>query len=342
MQKTTSRKISYLQFVSALMVIAQHTVFATYFQVDGGWLERLHIWARDLNDGAVSTFFFLSAVLLMRSAGKHSWGQIMLRKLKAIALPYALWIVIYTAARIVRGSVAAGALLLPGFKEMVQWVLTGPEYYIFWFLRVLLVLTALYPVLMWAVRLRWPALALMILCPVLVLAPGMGAWIPFESIVYWLPPFLLGCWVGMEKMPQMEKYPVSRKWWVYALCLLLFLLTGWLRRVSDLFYYSFWSTAPFLLWVLADSLAGLPSPPWWVNASFFMYCCHMLVERYAVKVHLFLFGAGKKSFVLSHVSLPVITAVMVLVLAAVLRYALPGVYALITGLRRPEHQKGKK
>jgi hypothetical protein len=112
--------------------------------------------------------------------------------------------------------------------------------------------------------------------------------------------------------------------------------------VSDLFYYSFWSTAPFLLWVLADSLAGLPSPPWWVNASFFMYCCHMLVERYAVKLHLFLFGAGKKSFVLSHVSLPVITAVLVLVLAAVLRYALPGVYALITGLRRPEHQKGKK
>ena len=157
MQKTTSRKISYLQFISALMVIAQHTVFATYFQVDEGWLNRLHIWARDLNDGAVSTFFFLSAVLLMRSAGKHSWGQIMLRKLKTIALPYALWIVIYTVARIVRGSLAAGTLLLPGFKEMVNWVLTGPEYYIFWFLRVLLILTALYPLLMWAVRLSsWP------------------------------------------------------------------------------------------------------------------------------------------------------------------------------------------
>ena len=42
MQKTTSRKISYLQFISALMVIAQHTVFATYFQVDEGWLNRLH------------------------------------------------------------------------------------------------------------------------------------------------------------------------------------------------------------------------------------------------------------------------------------------------------------
>ncbi len=339
MQQSTSRKISYLQFFGALLVIAQHTVFAAYFNITEPWLLRLHTWARDMNDGAVSTFFFLSAVLLMRSVGKYSWRQIMLRKLKTIALPYLLWIVVYTAARIVRGSLAAGQVALPTLRVMWEWISTGPEYYIFWFLRALLGLTALYPLLMWAIRKRWPAILLMLLCPALVLIPGQGNLIPFESIIYWLPPFLLGCWMGLEQLPRLEKTPVLGRWWLYVLAAALFLLTGWLRRVNDFFYYSFWFTSPILFWPLADLFVNLPRPPWWINATFFMYCCHMLMERYAVRLYLAVFGTGRKAFVLCHVLLPLLCAALVLLLAWLLRMLLPGVYSVMTGLRRPDHQQ---
>lgn len=338
MQQSTSRKISYLQFIGALLVIAQHTVFAAYFNITEPWLLRLHTWARDMNDGAVSTFFFLSAVLLMGSIGKYTWKQIMLRKLKTIALPYLLWIVVYTAARIIRGSLAAGAVVLPSPAEMWSWIVTGPEYYIFWFLRALLGLTALYPLMVWAIRKRWPALLMLVACPLMVLVPGEGVLIPFESIIYWLPPFLLGCWAGLE-LPRLEKTPVLKRRWMYVAVFLLFLLTGWLRRVNTFFYYSFWTTSPLLFWPLADLFVNLPKPPWWINATFFMYCCHMLLERYAVRLYLFLFGTGRKAFVLCHVLLPLICAALVLLLAWLLRRLLPGVYSVITGLRRPDHQQ---
>lgn len=338
MQQSTSRKISYLQFFSALLVIAQHTVFTAYFNITEPWLLRLHTWARDMNDASVPIFFFISALLLMRSVEKYTWTQIMLRRLKTIALPYLLWIVVYTTARIIRGSLEAGALLLPGLAEMWDWIVHGPEYYIFWFLRALLGLTALYPLMVWAVKKRWPAIIAAV--GITVYCSWQGPAAPFESVLYWTPTFLLGCWAGLE-LPKIEKTPVFRSFWPYAACALLFLLSGWLRRVNDLFYYTFWLTTPVLWWVLADQFVSLPKPPWWVNATFFMYCSHMLLERYAVRLYLAIFGTGRKAFVLCHVILPLICAAMVLLLAWLLRRLLPGVYSLMTGLRRPDHQQKK-
>ena len=94
MQQSTSKKISYLQFISALMIIGLHTVFASYFNVGDEWLKRLHTWARDLFDMATATFFFLSAVLLMRSAQKSGWKTILIKKLRTIVVPYLLWLLI--------------------------------------------------------------------------------------------------------------------------------------------------------------------------------------------------------------------------------------------------------
>ncbi len=338
MQKSTSRKISYLQFIGALMVIAQHTVFASSFGVaEGTWLYRLHIWARDMNDGAVSAFFVLSGVLLMRTVKRLSWTQVMVRKLKTIALPYALWIVIYSLVHMVRGWLAAGAVTAPDVEALIRWIRTCPELYIFWFLRVLLAVTALYPVLMWCIRKRWPAAVLVAGLVVLNCWPNTP--VPFESILYWLPAFMLGCWIGMDKMDWFDRNPGIRHWWTYAGVLALFLLLGWLRRVHIFFYYTFWTTGGLLLWMLAEPLQRLPNPPWWANASFFMYCCHMLIGNDMIALYQRIFGAGRKAFVLSHGLLPVMSGTVVLLIATLLRWLAPWLYSVLTGLRRPERSK---
>lgn len=339
MQQRTSRKISYLQFISALMIIGLHTVFASYFSVGDGWLRRMHTWVRDLYDLATPMFFFLSALLLMRSAQRSSWKHIMLRKLQTIALPYLLWTLVYIAARIVRGSLSAGSLCWPSFAEVVEWITTGPEFYIFWFLRVLLLLTAVYPLLHWCIKNRWPALLLGAGCTALAVLPCFQGWVVYESPLYWLPVFLLGCWAGSEGFPHMEKCPEGKHWWVYMAAALLLLSLGWLRRVHSVFYYAFWIVSPLLGWVLGDGLSKLPTPPWWVNASFFLYCCHMLVERYAVRIYLAVLGTGRKAFVLAHIALPLLTAALVLLMAALLRWLMPWAYRALTGARQTNHSQ---
>lgn len=339
MQQSTSKKISYLQFISALMIIGLHTVFASYFNVGDEWLKRLHTWARDLFDMATATFFFLSAVLLMRSAQKSSWKTILIKKLRTIVVPYLLWTLVYIAARIIRGSLSAGAFCWPTLPEVVEWITTGPEFYIFWFLRVLLVLTAAYPLLCWCIQKRWPALLLGAGCTALAVLPCFRGWVMYESPLYWLPVFLLGCWAGSEGFARLEKHPLCPNKWGYVAAGLLLLGLGWLRRSLSIFYYGFWMVSPVLGWVLGDGLSKLPTPPWWVNASFFLYCCHMLVERYAVRIYLALLGTGRTAFVLGHIALPLLTAALVLLLAALLRWLLPWVYRALTGDRQIRHSQ---
>ncbi len=337
MQPSTSQKISYLQFLCALMIIGLHTVFASYFLVEDAWLLRLHTWVRDLFDGAISTFFFLSAVLLMQSAKRASWGQIMLRKARSILLPYVLWVAVYMLARIVRECIAAGSLKWPELSLVWQWYTTGSEFYIFWFLFTLLALTAIYPILVWCIRKRWPGLLLFAGALAIDLLPNV--YIAYESPLYWLPVFLLGCYAGLNGMPYLEKQPQCTRWWGYVLAALLYMAWAWLRRVNSCLYDLFWLGAPLMLWVLADAFACLPKPVWWVQASFFLYCGHLLVERYAVRLFLAIAGQGRKAFLLGHVALPVLTAFLALLLAALLRWLIPWLYSGLTGLRKQSDQK---
>ncbi|MBE5802208.1 MAG: acyltransferase [Clostridiales bacterium] len=335
MLQSTSRKISYLQFACALLVIALHTVFSSYFVISAPWLARFHQWMRDIADAAIPTFFFLSAVLLMHSVRERSWKQIMLRKLQTLAVPYVLWTVVYLLVRFVRTSLTDGRVVIPSLAQLWTWIQTGPEFYIFWFLRTLFLLTMLYPVLMWCVRKRWPAL--LAAAVLMALNAITAANLPYTSVLYWLPVFLAGCYVGMDQMPRFEKVPGKRYWWIYAAAVGLLLLLGWLRRIHPFFYSFFWILSPFLLWMLADIFIRFSDPPWWIGAAFFLYCSHLLVERYAVKIYLWIFGQGQRAFVLSHLLLPILCAAMALLMAAVLRWLTPWLYHALTGLRKPTH-----
>ena len=332
MNERISRKLSWLQLICAIMIIGLHTAFPSYFHITDARLLQVNVFARNLYDAAISTFFFLSAYLLFRNAEQRSYLQVLKRRFWSLAVPYVLWNAVFYAHALVRESLTVGqALTPPDVLTVIRKLTIAPANSIFWFLLTLGGLIVLFPVLRWAVRRKWPAWMAAILCAAAVYIPPLGA--VYETMVYWLPVYLAGAYTAYWHRDRFERLPQLRRKWMYAAALAAWLALAWIRPLAAWAHYLYWLPAALLLWMLADGLAARRPCPWWAGCSFYLYCCHMVVEHYAVEIYLRTLGTGVIPYLLSHILLPCLCAAIALAGAAVVRKLMPGVFRLFTGMR---------
>lgn len=332
MNERTSRKLSWLQLICSVMIIGLHTTFPVYFGVTDPQLLQVNVFARNLYDAAISTFFFLSAYLLFRNADKRRYPDVLKRRFWSLAVPYVLWNAVFYAHALVRESLTLGKVILPPDALTVLKKLTiTPANSIFWFILTLGGLILLFPVIRWGVRRKWPAWIAAVLCVIAVYIPSLGA--VYETMVYWLPVYLAGAYAGYWYHERFERLPQCSRKWMYAAVAALWLLLAWIRPLASWLHYAYWLPAALVLWVLADALASKKPCPWWAGCSFYLYCSHMVAEHYAVEIYLRTLGTGTIPYLLCHVLLPTLCAAIALIGAAFVRKWLPGVFRLFTGMR---------
>ena len=331
MPPSVSRKLSYLQFVCALMIIGLHTAFARYFEPNAPWTVDLNTAVRNVYDAAISTFFFLSAMLFFRSDRPRTYAGVLKDKARTLLIPYVLWNARYLAHSTLRHYLVHGVWPVLRLEDVLLGLTFQPANSIFWFVKTLMGFVLLFPVWDWCVRRRWPALVLGVGAAAAVCVASLE--IAYESMIYWLPVYLMGAYAGRHRRALMERVPLFSRRLPYALCAAVW--AGWalLRPLGHAIHYLYWLPAPLLLWTLADGFASWPAPPWWIRASFYLYGSHLVVEHYAVELYLRTMGTSDISFALGNVLLPCLCAAVALVCGAVVRRLLPGVYALFTGAR---------
>ena len=332
MNERTSRKLSWLQFLCSVMIIGLHTTFPSYFSITDPVLLQVNVFARNLYDAAISTFFFLSAYLLFRNAEKKTYVQVIRRRFWSLAVPYVLWNAVFYAHALLREYLTMGTLMNPPDALTVLKKLTvAPANSIFWFILTLLGLIVLFPLIRWAVRLKWPALIAAVLAFASVyLWPESFC---YETMVYWLPVYLAGAYIGCWRRERFERLPQCRRRWMYPVLGAVWLALAFLRPHISWMHYAYWLPAALILWVLADGMASRRPCPWWAGCSFYLYCSHMVVEHYAVEIYLRVLGTGTASYLLCHVLLPCLCAGIALLGAAIVRKILPGAFRLFTGMR---------
>lgn len=332
MCERTSRKLSCLQFLCALMIIALHTTFPRYFPESAAWAADLNQYLRQLDDAAISTFFFLSAYLFFRRTEGRSYGQVLLHKLRTLALPYVLWNALFYVYTLLREYQVYGMLFTGTDALTILRKLTiAPANSIFWFLQTLMGFVVLYPLILWCVKRRWPAIAAMVLSAVAVCVPQTG--IRYETMLYWVPVYGLGAYIGFWHRERFERFPFAGRPWQYGLAAAVVLGLAALRPLGHQAHYLYWIPVPLCLWVLADGFGRLKRHFWWMDASFYLYCSHMIVEYAAVKLYQLAAGPGTLSAVLGNVLLPCLCAAIALTAGAVVRRLLPGIWGLLTGTR---------
>ncbi len=331
MTEAVSRKFTYLQFICALFIIGLHTVFARHFGASDSWAVDVNRAFRTLFDAATSTFFFLSALLFYRTIDNKKYKQVLLSRLWSLAIPFLFWNAAMLLHALVRDTLASGSFnALPAW-DVFRLLVLEPIDSVLWFVRVLLGYIVLYPVILWCVRRGFPALLLIVLALALNL---LGLFpIAYASMLFWLPCYLMGAYLGYRHKSLMFRTPMFSRRRAYFVALMLFGLLFGLAPKGIAYYYVYWQFAPLCLWVLADPLAKLARPYWWVGASFYLFCSHLLFEHYAVRLYLLALGMGTASFLMANILLPCLCAAMVLAFGAALRLLLPRVYRIVTGGR---------
>ncbi len=306
------------------MIVSLHTAFASYFPESPAWSVAVNTACRNFFDAAISTCFALSGMLMFWK--KRSYASVLKNKAVTLAIPYVLWSLVYWVKEMVIFRLSNG--FFPDIP-LLPYIALQSANGIFWFLRTLMGITLLYPALRWCLLKKLPACILGVLCTVL---SAMGL-VEYASIPYWIPHYLMGAWIGMYHRRQVEAV-VPRRWFLPAGLILAALAV--FRPQEGSLHYLYWLPAPALLWMLTDILPGQKPLPWWMNTSFFLYCSHLLTERYAVKLYLFLMGQGTLAFLLSNILLPCICAAMALAGGAIVRKLLPQVFGWFTGWRKSQ------
>ena len=87
-----------------------------------------------------------------------------------------------------------------------------------------------------------------------------------------------------------------------------------------------------LIWISADILAINKEPSWWLRISFFIYCSHHMILESVEKIFLILLGKNYTGALLDFIFAPMITLLIILCLAAILRRIHP-VWAVLCGGR---------
>ncbi len=233
-----SKRISFLKTISIVFVLYIHA-YAVEIGFSGEvsslglpmWLRAFEDYISKVISGfAVPMYFFLSSVLLFKSERKYVYT--MKNKIKTLLVPYIFWNTMGILIFLVLENLSFTAPFFSGMNtpicesSFVEWMaLYGigadcPKVYPLWFLRDLMIVTALFP-LIGMVAKKVPVIALAAGC-ILILSPEI---IFFQKALAW---FLLGAGVVRLNlhMEMLDKIPVFVCGMIYILSSLFVLLVN--------------------------------------------------------------------------------------------------------------------
>lgn len=349
MSKYLSDKLTVLYTLLIIMVVHIHS---TYLEMEGKPVATFLVAVtRDGIAGVANTLFFaISGFLFARNVldTRDVFGK-MKKRGRSLVVPYLLWNLIFVGTFIVlenlpgvRGFIN-GSGTLERFASQPVWdsvkeLFGGPAAFQLWFLRDLIVMILLTPVLWWIAKKSWQVAAVAAL---------------LSSIIYpWLIAYWGGIIVGTRRW-DVEHYPL--KWWGVALCAALFAGVGIITSLyeSDILFKShpLWRifrglvgiAGIYAAWGIYDLLVKgktLSDKGIWkyiCGYSFFIYCFHEPSLNIFKKLALKLFGTSEATLIIFYYLNPLLMVAFAILVAKCLQRLLPGVYGLLTGgrSRRP-------
>ena len=289
---------------------------------------------------AVPFFFTMSAYWLFRFDihGNNAMDVLirkMKKKTKTICLPYLLWnafgMIFYMVithipfAANMMNNCEVISLTLP---NVVEGVFFHKYYFTFWYLKDLIVLIAISPVLLVLLRNKCVALMSIIVSAVAVLLKLDFVIFKGTSLLF----FMIGGYAVTYTKDFFENKENSAWKWLLAIT-----LTGIIRYVNvpiiaELSYF----ISPILLWKSVDGV--LPSDfhekqiNWFMTQSFFIYACHVIpvtiIGHILAKI-----GRNYLWATVSYMIAPWITLALIYIAVNMLYKYAPRFYGLICGGR---------
>ena len=232
----------------------------------------------------VPMFFFISAMLFYKSISAMSKIKDKLRnRIRSLVIPYILWNIIFVGIywAMTHISFIASMMNMPPVPSDVAGILLSiinSKYTVLWFVKDLIVFCLMSPV--FYVMLKSKIVMVVSICGLVFL--NMSYSMEYESIWRWLPVYLLGAYVGYNKLymitPPTENY--QRK--IAVGCIVVMVGLYAIAYLDDRRMFLFRFISPVLVWALYDCFPA----KWtltkfkekkWMHGLFFIYCTHFFI-----------------------------------------------------------------
>lgn len=196
MDKKVSLKISQLQFVLCTLIVIMHSMNTTY---DGLFTSSLDTVFQYLLGGgicqiAVPTFYFISAYLFYWNCdSSEDLKRKILSRIHTLICPYLIWNTIWEFYYYLLWKIGYSEKKFIGYKFINFFLdILNSNNTALWFVKWLIVFSLLSPVIVRLIDNKKVFVVFEIIVTIMILIFK----IPYYSILYWTPFYLLGAYIG--------------------------------------------------------------------------------------------------------------------------------------------------
>ena len=335
-----STKITVVQFILSILVVYQHTQYRYSGEVFGKIQQFLFY----LIQAAVPMFFMISGYLFYRTFKPENTKEKLLTRVRTLVIPYFVWNVIYTVFTVVlyKLNFIKNADIEFNWKILIQTI--NSDFSPLWFLKYLIVFSLIAPAMYYLLKNKYIggavvastiALNVVLITCGVIKAPLEVNSNSFAMFNYQYVYYVVGAYSALHLKNVIEQ-PHRNKTTIGICGVSVLCLLYWMPffENSVLIGHTFRLFFAVFLWFTFDLLRDIEIKPF-LKTSFFIYCSHLMIVQCIQGVIGIIFDNKLKSsniiYIFEWLTLPIVTVLIVLCVAYILRRYTPSILKLLTG-----------
>lgn len=335
-----SKKITVIQFILSILVVYQHAQYR-YSGAVFGEIQRFLFY---LIQAAVPMFFMISGYLFYRTFKPENTKEKLLSRVRTLVIPYFLWNAIYTVFIVVlyKLNFIKNVDIEWNWKILIQTI--NSDFSPLWFLKYLIVFSLIAPAMYYLLKNKYiggGVVALTVTLNIVFIACGVikaplyvnsnsFAMLNYQYVYYVVGAYSALHLKGIIEQPHNNKTVIGI-FGVSVLCLLY-----WMPffKNSVLIGHTFRLFFVIFLWFAFDLLRDVEIKPF-LKTSFFIYCSHLMIVQCiqgVIGITLTkVFETGSIIYLFEWVFIPIVTVLIVLCGAQILKRYTPAAWKVLTG-----------
>lgn len=338
-------KITRFSFALMIFVVSIHTynvdIYGLYENTDhlGLMVRGLENYIRFFERACVPFFFMISGYLFFRNYSPDKLFPKYKSRIKTVLIPYLIWCTIYYIYFVCLTRIPWLQNLINGEKADLSlggWInsLWREQYYTLWFLKELIILILLTPVIHFALTqqrrkkvFKYAGVLFLFLVYLEKSKMISVSYNPFDF------HYLVGAFIGINyrELPLARDKRITQLAWVTMPLLMIY--GGWC--VSQNIEWGLMTILIFCIciWLEFNIFSYEKKPKWWMKPTFFYYCMHDLILEALEKIFLIVFGRGSMFALIDYLCMPFVTIAICVAAACILKKYIPHVWSVLTGDR---------
>lgn len=337
-----SNKLVWYSFILSLMIVSYHAYNVPIYSLDtndtlqGKMLYHFQTYVAGIQNLAIPSFFMISGFLFYRNFSITNTLNKYKSRFFTLLIPYLVWnsvafliFAIFTHTPFIAAYINMGAVDLT-VNGIAKGIFMG-EYNALWFVRVLIGLVILAPVFYYLLRNRIiGAITLSILYII-----HWFLYVDEFTILYGSLFFFFGGYISIHYFKiAIKKYS---NFLFYISLFVSILISFALINQWILSYTPIRQTTLLIfcitIWIISDKVNFPVKKPWWVHISFFISCSHGVILESTEKIILIVLGNNVFGAAIDYVFAPIITFIIIITIATLLKKYLPRTWKIINGNR---------